>query len=126
MTALIATLVAMLSGLAEPAPTVAGTWNLGLQGDHVIPVALVLKQDGTNVTGTIALPTNRSGDRIEVKLSGALTGNALKISGTVEHAATPTDIALNATLKDDGSLEGTFHGPHGDLAFTAERLKTRK
>jgi hypothetical protein len=40
---------------AEPA-TITGTWNMGLEGDHVIPVALVLKQDGPTLTGTIALP----------------------------------------------------------------------
>ena len=29
-----------------------GTWNMGLQGGHVIPVALVLKQDGEALAGT--------------------------------------------------------------------------
>ena len=47
--------------LAAEAPTVTGTWNMGLQGDHVIPTALVLKQQDKTVTGTIALPTQNIG-----------------------------------------------------------------
>jgi hypothetical protein len=126
MMKMLAAVVLGLTLLAEPA-TVAGTWNLGLQGDHVIPVALVLKQDGKSVTGTIALPTSRTGDRVEVSLSGDFVDNTLKLSGTMDHRPAPTPIALAATLKDDGSLEGTFKGPHGeDMPFTAERLKARK
>ena len=33
-------------GRRRDRPTITGTWNMGLEGDHVIPVALVLKQDG--------------------------------------------------------------------------------
>jgi hypothetical protein len=109
---------------AEPA-TVTGTWNMGLQADHVVPVALVLKQDGTNVTGTIALPTQR-GDRVEVKLSGKFTDGALTLSGDVEHAAEPTTIRIVGKLTEDGTLEGKATVPHGDVPFTAERLRERK
>ena len=111
--------------LAAPAPTVTGTWNMGLQGDHVIPVALVLKQDGKTVTGTIALPTQR-GDRVEVGLSGEFVDGALKLSGKVENAAEPTTITIEATLNEDGALEGTMAGVHRKMPFTAERLKERK
>src|SRR5205085_12180436 len=53
---LIIAAVAALA-VADPPPNVTGTWQMGLQGGHVVPVALVLKQDGKVVTGTIALPT---------------------------------------------------------------------
>jgi hypothetical protein len=123
----LAAVVLSIAALAvAPATTVTGTWNMGLQGDHVIPVALVLKQDGKTVTGTIALPTQRTGDRVEVALSGEFVDNALKLSGKVEHAVEPTTISIAATLNDDGALEGTFGGPHGKMPFTAERLKERK
>ena len=38
---------------ATEAPNVTGTWNMGLQGEHVVPVALTLEQKGTTVTGAI-------------------------------------------------------------------------
>ena len=64
-------IVALAAALAAAeSPNLTGTWNMGLEGDHVIPVALVLKQDGRNLTGTIALPTQNAGNRVEVKLSG--------------------------------------------------------
>ena len=110
---------------AEPAPTVTGTWNMGLQAGHVVPVALVLKQDGKSVTGTIALPTQR-GDRVEVKLSGEFSGGALTLSGDVEHAVEPTTIRIVGKLTEEGTLEGKATTPHGDVPFTAERLRERK
>jgi hypothetical protein len=109
-----------------PAPTVTGTWNMGLQADHVVPVALVLKQDGTRVTGTIALPTQRSGERVEVPMSGEFADGALTLSGTVEHAVQPTTIRIVGKLTEEGTLEGKATMPHGEVPFTAERLKERK
>ena len=107
------------------APNVTGTWNMGLQGGHVVPVALTLEQKGTTVTGAILLPTQR-GDRLEVQLKGELVDLALTLSGTVEGAAEPTTIEITGTLNDDGSMEGRLKGPHGEVPWTAERLKERK
>jgi hypothetical protein len=125
----IVTAALLLIAAADP-KTVTGTWNMGLQGDHVIPTALVLKQDKTKLTGTIALPTQNTGQRIEVELSGEITDGAFKISGAVENATEPTTIAISGSLKDDGSLEGTLamksHGRDHNLPWTAERLKERK
>jgi len=124
-----AALLAITFAAADP-KTVTGTWNMGLQGDHVIPTALVLKQDKTKLTGTIALPAQNTGQRIEVELSGEITEGAFKISGAVENATEPTTIAISGSLKDDGSLEGTLamksHGRDHNLPWTAERLKERK
>ena len=107
-------------------PTVTGTWNMGLQGDHVIPTALVLNQQGKSVSGTIALPTQHIGQRIDVELSGDFVDGALTLSGTVEGAAEPTTIAITGTLKDDGSLEGRVSMRDHNVPYTAERLKERK
>ena len=82
---------------------------MGLQGGHVVPVALTLEQKGTTVTGVILLPTQR-GERLEVPLTGELVDLALTLSGTVEGAAEPTTIEIAGTLNDDGSMEGTLKG----------------
>ena len=110
---------------ADPV-TLTGTWNMGLQGDHVIPVALVLKQDGTALTGTIALPTQHDGQRVDVDLKGEFVDGALTLSGSVPKAAEPTDIKLTAMLQEDGSLEGKITVGAHSHPWTAERLKERK
>ena len=74
MTKIMAALAAMLMLAAEPA-TVTGTWNMGLQGDHVVPVALVLKQDGKTVTGTILMPTSMI-DSMNPAVALALAGQS--------------------------------------------------
>jgi hypothetical protein len=117
-----------LSAFAE-SPNISGTWNMGVEGDHVIPVALVLKQDGKKLTGTIALPTQNAGQRVDVALSGELADRSFTLSGTVEGAKEPTKLDISGKLLEDGSMEGTFvmpgHG-HGSMSWTAERLKERK
>ena len=121
--------LAIAAAAADP-PTVTGTWNMGVQGDHVIPIALVLKQQDKKVTGTIALPVDRSGKRIDVELSGEFVSGALKLSGSAENDGQSTTVAIAGTLKDDGSLEGTLsasvHGQGHEMPWTAERLKERK
>ena len=112
-------------------PSLTGTWQMGLQGGHVIPVALVLKQDGEALTGTISMPTQRIGQTVDVALKGELSGGAFTLSGTVEGAKDPTTIEISGALNDEGMLEGRVvmsgaSGPHGDMPYTAERLKERK
>ena len=126
MTTMLVTLAAVLTLSADESTTLTGTWNMGLQADHVVPIALVLKQDQTRVTGTIMMPTQRQGERVDVSLSGEFVNGVLKLSGAVENAKEPTTIELEGTLKDDGSLEGTIMTRHGRMPWTAERLKPRK
>ena len=113
--------------LSADAPTITGTWNMGVQGgDHVVPVALVLKQDGNKVAGTIAMPTQRTGQPVDVDMTGEMTDGTFSISGDVPGAAEATTIVVAASLKDDGSLEGTVSMRDHKMSFTAERLKERK
>jgi hypothetical protein len=116
--------------LADAASNVTGTWNMGLQGGHVVPVARVLKQDGTAVTGTIALPTQHAGERKEVELKGRFDAGALKLSGAADGAAEETTIEIAGKMLDDGSLEGTIAmvagGSTHSATWTAERLKERR
>ena len=139
MTKSVTTMIAVLAlaaGLSAQhgkteAPSLTGTWNMGLQGGHVIPVALVLKQDGATLTGTISMPTQRIGTTVDVALKGEIADAAFTLSGTVEGAKEPTTIEIKGKLNDEGMLEGRVvmsgaQGPHGDMPYTAERLKERK
>ena len=145
--ALIAGLFVGTAGLLlaqdkPPAQGIAGTWNLSLIGDHVVPVGLVLEQDGKKVTGTMML----MGTDVPVEgqfVDGTLTlsGNASVMSGP-EHGGkpapgaaparesapgpAPTKLALSATLQDDGTLAGEFATPRGAMKLTAERFRERK
>ena len=111
--------------------TLTGTWNMGLQGGHVIPVALVLKQDGDAFSGTISMPTQKIGQTVDVALKGDIADGAFTLAGEVEGAKDPTTIEIKGKLNDEGMLEGRVvmsgaRGPHGDMPYTAERLKERK
>ena len=124
----IAALVLAL-GLTASAetPSLTGAWNMGLQGDHVIPTPLVLKQDGTSLTGTIGLPTQDIGHRVEVKLAGEIANGAFLLSGEVENAKEPTTIKIDGKVTEEGSLEGHINvAGHMNMPWTAERLKERK
>ena len=139
MTKSVTTMIAVLAlaaGLAAQhgkteAPSLTGTWNMGLEGGHVIPVALVLKQDGATLTGTISMPTQRIGATVDVALKGEIADAAFRLSGSMEGAKDPMTIEIKGKLNDEGMLEGRVvmsgaQGPHGDMPYTAERLKERK
>ena len=93
-----------------------------------IPVALVLKQDGQTLTGTISMPTQRIGETRGRARSRASSPTARsRCPGTVEGATEPTTIEITGKLNDDGSMEGTSRqAPHGEMPWTAERLKERR
>ena len=130
VTTMIAVL-ALAAGLSAQtrkadAQSLTGTWNMGLQGGHVIPVALVLEQKGDALTGTIAMPTQRIGQTVDVLLKGDVSNGALTLSGTVEGAKEPTTIEIKGKLNDEGIIEGTVAMHGHDMPYTAERLKERK
>ena len=117
-----------LFGLAADPATVTGTWQMGLQGDHVVPVALVLKQEGTHVAGKILMPSS-NGERHEVELAGQFVDGRLSLASTEEvtlrsrDGESKTTLKLSGKLEDDGSLSGTFMD---HMPWTAERLKEKK
>src|SRR4051812_35781540 len=96
MMAMIAVAAMLETGVAWAAAAegLTGTWNMGLQGGHVIPVALVLKQDGGTLTGVLSMPTQRIGQTVDVALEGSVANGALTLSGTVENAKEPTTIEI--------------------------------
>jgi len=123
-------IVALGASLAAGTETsnIIGTWKMGLEAGHVVPVALVLKQDGQKLTGMIALPSRSSAEeRVEVKLAGTLADRAFTLTGTYDHDNDPKTLDISGKLLDDGTMEGTFTmADHGKMPWTAERLKERK
>jgi len=125
----VALVIAAVALVADAAPALTGTWNMGLQGGHVVPVALVLKQEGKTLTGTISMPTQHVGERKDIELSGQFENGVLTLSGAVDGAAEPTTIEVEGRLQDDGSLAGTLAMIAKEtrrVEWTAERLKERK
>lgn len=117
--------LSLRAGQTADHSTLSGTWNMSLNGgDHVVPVGLVLEQDGKTLTGTLMIMGK------DVPLEGEYVDGALKLSGNAQigtgdgHSLGP--LKITGTLKDDGTLAGEFESPHGPLSWTAERLKKRK
>ncbi len=127
----IAFALALLAGLSTFAqtekPSLTGTWNMALQGDHVIPAAMELTQNGTKVTGLWLFMSK------EVPLTGEVVDGAFTLNGKGKlsapgHEPDPSapDLKITGKIEEDGSLSGVLPGPHGEFKWTAERFKTRK
>lgn len=136
VTVLCAALTAPSQGAHHPVPAAAppsltGTWNMSLQGDHVIPVGLVLQQEGTKVTGTMMIM------QTDVALEGTLVDGTLSMTSNAafvmgQHGgsgtnpdATAAKMTMTGTVKEDGTLAGELTTSRGALPFTAERLRER-
>jgi hypothetical protein len=105
------------------AANVSGVWQMNVQGDHVIPIGMELKQDGTRVTGTILMPAHGAGRRREVSLAGELADHALTLSGAADDAsADEAKLEIAATLEKDGTMTGTLSVGTHSVRWTAERL----
>jgi hypothetical protein len=114
--------IVVVSAAAEP--DLSGTWTLGVEGDHVVPMAMVVKQDGNKISGTIAMPTNQHGDRRDIAFEGEVTATAITFA---TREGKPI-LEFVGRANDDGSLTGTvtMGGPEHTMNWTAERLKQRK
>jgi hypothetical protein len=105
----------------QDAPSVAGTWNISLQGHQV---ALVLEQAGRTITGTVMMMGK------DVPVDGTFSDRLLSLTGAGavgDHTGQETvPMKLTATLKDDGTLDGEMATVRGPMKWTAERLKGKK
>jgi len=136
---------------AKPS-SLAGTWNMSLIGDHVIPVALVLEQNGTALQGTFIMmgkdypvAGELTGTKFALKgkgpafgrpagdhAAGVAAGGATPAAGP--HRASPTgalaDMTINGSVNANGDLAGEmlskFEERTGTIKWTAERLRERK
>ena len=118
--AAVLAIVALAAGGYAAAGTVTGTWTMTVEGGPHgnATMGLVLKQEGTKVTGTFA-----SGHAPDQAVSGELVDGVLKIetAGESDH-----QVSFRGTLKSDGSLGGTLSTPVGDMTWTAQRVKDAK
>ncbi len=147
--------VAIPTLAAAQSPSLSGTWNMSLIGDHVIPVALVLEQNGTALTGTFILMGK------DFPLTGEVAGDTLTLTGkgpvfgrpggdhnaavAAGGGAKPTavagpaqpganmalaDMTITGTTDATGALAGNIAlkmaDGTGTIKWTAERLKERK
>ena len=121
MKRLMAVIVLAAAGIAGAAAAdVTGTWTMkvtgGPHGDATM--GLVLKQQGTEVTGTFS-----SGHAADMAVHGEFTDGTLKIAtGGEEHGK----IIFEAKLKADGTLGGYISSPVGDMRWTATRDEGKK
>jgi hypothetical protein len=113
-------ILAMATGGQAAAATVTGSWTMTVEGGPHgnATMGLMLKQDGTKVTGTFA-----SGHGPDQAVSGELVDGVLKIEseGDSDH-----QVIFRGTLKSDGTLAGTLSSPVGDMKWTAQRVKDTK
>ena len=102
----------------EPAPSVAGTWNMTLMSHQV---GLELTQTGTKVTGTLMIMGK------DVPVEGEFVDRALTLVGvgakvSDQHGGPAVDMKLTAKLLEDDTLEGEAVTARGPAKWTAERL----
>jgi hypothetical protein len=110
----------MTAGAA--AANVTGTWTMAVTGGPHgdAKMGLVLKQEGTKVTGTFAM----SDTAPEIAVAGDFVDGALKIETT--QGDPNQKITFNAKLKDDGTLAGYVSSEMGDMKWTASRAADKK
>jgi hypothetical protein len=95
------------------AESVAGTWEITVpDSPHgKLTMAMTLKQDGKNVTGTFASPHG------DMPVTGEVVDKSLTL-------ATPGgEISFKAKLTDHNTLTGFLSSEMGDMKWTAKRVK---
>jgi hypothetical protein len=109
----VALVVGSMLGVAADA-TVTGTWTMNVEGGPHgnATMGLVLKQEGTKVTGTFS-----SGHSADMEVAGQFKDGQLD----VETKGGDSRIIFSAKLKADGTLSGSISSEMGDMKWTASR-----
>ena len=109
----VALVVGGMPGVAADA-TVTGTWTMNVEGGPHgnATMGLVLKQEGTKVTGTFS-----SGHSADMEVAGQFKDGQLD----VETKGGDSRIIFSAKLKADGTLSGSISSEMGDMKWTASR-----
>jgi len=102
----------------QAAANVTGKWSLSIETPQgPMTVALVMKQDGTKVTGTLAGPQG------ETALEGQFVDGTLTFGISFESPNGSMQLSFSAKLAADGSLAGVMSGPMGEIPWAAVRVK---
>jgi len=109
----VALVVGSMLGVAADA-TVTGTWTMNVEGGPHgnATMGMVLKQEGTKVTGTFS-----SGHSADMEVAGQFKDGQLD----VETKGGDSRIIFSAKLKADGTLSGSISSEMGDMKWTASR-----
>jgi len=109
----VALVVGGMPGVAADA-TVTGTWTMNVEGGPHgnATMGMVLKQEGTKVTGTFS-----SGHSADMEVAGQFKDGQLD----VETKGGDSRIIFSAKLKADGTLSGSISSEMGDMKWTASR-----
>jgi hypothetical protein len=103
---------------AKTTASVAGKWDMSAETPQgTTPVTLVIKLDGKKVTGTMAGPQG------EIPMEGEFADGKLTWSISFQGNGGSMNITFNGTLKDDGTLAGTFDFGQGEMKWSATRAK---
>jgi hypothetical protein len=114
----VAVVIAGVLGVAADA-NVTGTWTMNVEGGPHgnATMGLVLKQEGTKVTGTFS-----SGHSADMEVTGQFKDGQLD----VETQGGESRIIFSAKLKADGTLSGSISSQMGDMKWTASRQNEKK
>lgn len=108
---------AAAGGAGAAAFDFTGTWNLTVSfGPQSLPATLTLRQNGSELSGTLAL-----GPLGTVELSnGKVTGNRMEATARVDFGGRSVELQLSGVGNGD-NVEGSVTSPQGTAAFTGVR-----
>ena len=105
---------------AKAPSSIAGKWDMTAETPQgATPVTLVMKLDGKKVTGTLAGPQG------EIPLEGEFADGKLTMTITIQGGGGEMSVTFNGTLKEDGTLAGTFDFGQGAMNWKATRAKDK-
>ena len=105
-------LVCAFSFASDSAPNVSGSWSvIASNGKRKINQTLILRQDGTKISGTF------KGPRQSGTIDGSLTENAIHF-----HVTAKTPLDYTGTVDGD-AMNGTLSGDGKSGNWTATRAK---
>lgn len=102
-------IVAFLFSVSAWCADVTGNWTISINnGATANPIELVLKQDGTKLTGSYKAAGG------EVPLKGSVKGNAIEFVVTlakrkVEYRGAVTDTGMSGVYEIPGADQGRWH-----------------
>ena len=111
----LAALIAFALSSTALAQSVAGAWELSINGpEGPITATATLKQDGENVTGSIETPQGVA------EMKGTYKGKALNMAFTIQSPQGAIDIKVNGEV-DGTSMKGVIDFGMGMADFTAKK-----
>jgi hypothetical protein len=110
-----ATVLVVALGTGALAQSVAGAWDLTINGpEGAINATATLKQDGDNVTGSIETPQGPA------EMTGTFKGKVLNLAFQIAGPNGPLDIKVNGEV-EGAAMKGIIDFGMGMADFTAKK-----